>query len=144
MLIFESLKKREINANQIELLCRLKNTFWKFGLISNKEWFFKNVKSNDLNLFLKKDKVLIGYTLLRKRIFKKSKKKGFFLYLDTLITSKKLRNKGYGQLLLAYNNYIIKKNKLHGFLLCRKKNINFYRKMGWKLIAKNKYKILNK
>ena len=105
---------------------------------------FKNVKNNDFNLFLKKDKTLIGYTLLRKRILKYNHQKKYFLYLDTLITSQKLRNRGYGQLLLGFNNFIIKQNKLIGFLVCKKKNINFYRKTGWKLLSKNKFKIVNK
>lgn len=144
MLIFESLKKKEINKKYIESLCELKNSFWKFGLQSNKKWFLENVKTDDLNLFLKKNKDLIGYTLLRKRTFKQNEKKKYFFYLDTLITSKKIRNRGYGQLLLAYNNFIIKQNRLTGFLLCKKKNIDFYRKMGWKLISKNKFRILNK
>ena len=78
MLTFESLKKNKINKKQIETLCKLKNTFWKFGLQSNKKWFLKNVKNNDFNLFLKKDKTLIGYTLLRKRILR------FPLILTTL------------------------------------------------------------
>jgi len=144
MLIFETLKKNKINKKKVDSLCKLKNTFWKFGISSNKKWFYKNVKANDLNLFLTKNGSLIGYTLLRKRTYKQNKKKKYFFYLDTIITSKKLRNKGFGQLLLAYNNFVIKKNSLIGFLLCSTKNIDFYRKMGWKLISKSKFIILNK
>ena len=94
MLIFESLKKKEINKKYIESLCELKNSFWKFGLQSNKKWFLENVKTDDLNLFLKKNKDLIGYTLLRKRTFKQNEKKKIlflFRYFNHLKKNKKQR-----------------------------------------------------
>ncbi len=81
MLIFETLKKNKINKKKVDSLCKLKNTFWKFGISANKKWFYKNVKANDLNLFLTKNGSLIGYTLLRKRTYKQNKKKKiFFLF----------------------------------------------------------------
>ena len=80
MLIFETLKKNKINKKKVDSLCKLKNTFWKFGISSNKKWFYKNVKANDLNLFLTKNGSLIGYTLLRKGLINKIKKKIFFLF----------------------------------------------------------------
>ena len=48
--------------------------------ISKQKMVYKNVKANDLNLFLTKNGSLIGYTLLRKRTYKQNKKKIFFLF----------------------------------------------------------------
>ena len=40
-------------TNQI---CKLKNSFWKFGMISQRKWFKKNVKKNYIHLnFVKKN-----------------------------------------------------------------------------------------
>ena len=41
------------------------------------------------------------------------------------------------------NNKIIKNNKKISFLICTKKKIKFYKKFGWKLLNKKKFKVLD-
>ena len=68
--------------------------------------------------------------MLRKR---KLDEKNFYLLFDTMIINKKFRDKGFSKVLMSYNNYIIKKNKLSSILICEKKLVNFYKKFAWKL-----------
>jgi GNAT superfamily N-acetyltransferase len=59
--------------------------------------------------------------------------------IDSIIVDKNNKNFGYGSILIKYiTNYI----KHNGFLLCEKKNINFYKKHGW--IIDNTINIINK
>ena len=71
-------------------------------------------------------------------------KKKYFFYLDTIIIAKKSRGQKFGKALILFNNFIIEKFDLLGFLLCEKKDIKFYKKFGWKLLNSNKYTIQNK
>ena len=144
MLKLESIKKNHLSYKEIITICKLKNSMWNFGIKSNLLWFKKNVKKDDLNIILKQGKSLIGYTLLRKRTYlDKNKRKNLF-YLDTIIVAKKLRGQKFGKALILFNNFIIEKFNMLGFLLCKKKDIKFYKKFGWKLLAQKKYIIQNK
>jgi len=71
-------------------------------------------------------------------------KKRYFFYLDTIIIAKKSRGQKFGKALILFNNFIIEKFNMLGFLLCKKKDIKFYKKFGWKLLAQKKYIIQNK
>jgi len=41
------------------------------------------------------------------------------------------------------NSNTIIKNKLHSFLLCKKKQVKYYKKFGWVTINKNFFKIMD-
>ncbi len=144
MVVLKSFKIKHLSKNDIFEICKLKNSFWKFGIKSNLRWFKENVKSDDLNIILKVNNVLVGYTLLRKRVYyiKNTKKKYF--YLDTIIVSKKFINKGYGKILLQFDNFLINKFNFLGFLLCEKKNIEFYKKFGWTTLSSRNFSLQNK
>ena len=61
------LKKDKLKKKLIIDLCKLKKTFWNYSLKSHIEWFSKNIKKNDRNIFLFNKESLIGYNMLRKR-----------------------------------------------------------------------------
>ena len=144
MLVLTNLKKKKLKKKDIFGICKLKNTVWKFGIKSNLRWFRENVRNDDLNIVLKLNNSIIGYTLLRKRVyFEKNKKKNFF-YLDTIIVAKKFRKEKFGKLLIQFNNFLISRSDFLGFLLCKNKDIKFYKKFGWKTLNTNSYSIQNK
>lgn len=131
----------------INEICILKNQYWKFSLDSQKNWFKKNVKTNDIhNLLFLKSK-LIGYTLLRKRKCKLLNdhlyKKTTYLLFDTLIIHKKYRTKKFSNLLMNYNNKIIKKYSYFSFLMCNDNLIEFYQKHKWKKINNKKIHLID-
>jgi len=136
-----SKKTKELRNIEIKKILILKNSFWKFGIKSQKKWFKENVKKRDVHNFLFLNSKLIGYTLLRLRKIKNLK--NFYFLLDTMIIKKELRKKRYGKLLMKFNNDIISKNKKIGFLVCKKKEIEFYKKFNWKNLSKRKYKLSN-
>ena len=84
---------------------------------------------------------LIGYTLLRKRTLKISKKKIAYLLFDSLILKKKLRKKKLSTVMMMFNNSVIIKCKKLSFLICGNKLLNFYKKFSWKKLSNNKFSI---
>ena len=143
MIKLVSLNSKYLKKIEITEICKLKNIHWKFGLKSNLEWFKKNVKKTDLHNLLYLNKELIGYTLLRKRLAVIKNKKKKYLYFDTLIIKDKFRRLGYSKILMDFNNKVIKKKKLHSFLICYKKLVKFYKKFGWTKSKEKKFEIMD-
>ena len=131
-----SKKTNKLSKIQINEICKLKNSHWKFGLESQKKFFFKNVGLNDIhNLVLLKTKI-IGYTLLRHKKIKFLKNHRKYLHFDTLIIKKKFRGKKISKKLMKLNNKIIKKKKSFSILLCEKPMIKFYENFYWEKLDK--------
>ena len=139
MIILKSEKTKKLKKKLILSICKLKDTHWKKGLKSQKEYFKKIYKSEDLNNLFFYNKKLIGYTLLRKNKFSLKKNKNNYFHFDTLIVDKNYRKIGISKLLMDFNNHIIKKNKRPSFLFCEKKLVDFYIKFDWKLENKTKF-----
>ena len=141
-----SKKTKHLTKDLKDKICKLKDTYWKHGLKSNRKWFEKFVKNNDINILMfekKNYKKLIGYTLLRIRKYKKFDYCGNYFYLDTLIVKKNFRGKNLSKSLMKENNKIIKKNKLPAFLICEKPLINFYKQHSWKLLKNIHFEMLD-
>ena len=139
-----SKKTKHLTKELIDKICKLKDTYWKHGLESNRKWFKKFVKTNDINILMFKEKnykTLIGYTLLRIRKFKKFDYFRNYFYLDTLMIKKNFRGKNLSKSLMMENNKIIKKNKLPAFLICEKQLINFYEQHSWKLLKNSHFEM---
>jgi hypothetical protein len=136
-----SKKTFQLKKNEIVQICKLKNSFWKFGLRSNLDWFKNNIKRNDIhNLFFANFK-LIGYTVLRVNSLFKNKNKIKYFYFDTLIIDKKYRSNKLSSILMNFNNQTILNNKKISFLICQKQMIKFYKKFFWKLLNKKYFTI---
>ena len=70
MFILKSTSSKKLTQKEIKEICLLKDKQWKYGTKLQLEWFENNIKKNDIhNLFYINSK-LVGYTLLRKRIYK--------------------------------------------------------------------------
>ena len=145
-MIFQSIKTLHLKKTQIFEIIKLKNTYWKFGLRSQTEWFYKNSFPNDLHNIIINKKKIIGYTFLANRFYstynaqKKTKKKKYILF-SSLIINKKFRNIKNASKLMNFNNKIIKKNKKISFLYCDKDKINFYKFFNWTTLTKKDFKV---
>jgi len=122
-------------------ICNLKNSFWKYGKKKQFLWFKKNINKHDVHNLVYLNKILIGYNLLRKRVFYIKDIKYFYFYFDTLIIHSKYRNQKIAQFLLNINNEIFKKKNLHSFLICKKNHIEFYKKFNWSKIQVSNFEI---
>jgi len=128
-----SIDSNKLENKEIMEICMLKDQQWKFGIKKQLKWFKNNIKKQDIhNMFYIKSK-LVGYTLLRKRTceVKKTKKKIKYLLFDTLIINKKYKGIKLSNLLMSFNNAVIKQEKLFSFLICNDKLVNFYKKNHW-------------
>lgn len=134
MFLLKSLKTSQINRKILHKILKLKDKTWKFGLRSQKIYFNKNIKKNDIHnlLFLKSE--LIGYTLLKKINFLNKKKKQRILYLDTMVIKKEYRKKKIASLLMNFNNQIIVNYGYFCVLSCDRKLVKFYKKFKWSQI----------
>ncbi len=135
-----SLKTLQLSKNKVTEICRLKDSQWKFGIKSQHQWFKDNVKKNDIHNLLYIKSKLIGYTLLRIRLYNTDnnfKKKNYILF-DTLVLNKNYRKKKLSDLMMTYNNMIIKETGFFSFLICKNDLVSFYKKYNWiKLNKKN-------
>lgn len=141
----KSIVSNKLKKKQIEKICLLKNQEWSFGLNSQLKWFNMYVKKNDLHNLLYINSKLVGYTLLRKRtcqINKLNRQSQYFLF-DTLIIDKNYRKLKLSNLLMIFNNIIIKKAKICSVLNCNNSLINFYKKNHWKKLNKKSFKIVD-
>ena len=60
-----SKKTTELTSEEIIKICKLKDTFWRYGSQNQKKWFKKKIFKNDIHNMLVKGNDLIGYTCLR-------------------------------------------------------------------------------
>ena len=73
-----------------------------------------------------------------------NKKKKKYMLLDSILVSKDYKKKNYGKKIMKINNIFIKKSRLPSFLLCTKKNSNFFKLFKWKMIPSKKFHIANR
>jgi len=142
-MILKTITTNKLTKKNILDICRLKNSFWNFGLQSNIQWFVNNVKKLDHHFCLSVNKKLCGYVLLRSRTCFIGGIKKKYLYFDTLVVRKSYRNKKLSKTLLDNCNKFIKKKRKIAFLLCDKRLVKFYTKNKWKTINKKKYKVVD-
>lgn len=143
MISIKSKSTNKLTLKEKRKILNLKNEFWKKGLSSQKIWFKKNIKLSDVHNLLFISNKLIGYTCLRLRTLKI--KRNFYKYylFDTLIISRKLRNKGYGTLLNYFNQKVIDTKNISSFLVCNNDAIKFYKKNHWTSLKKKNFKIMD-
>ena len=139
-----SLKTSKLNKNKIIQISNLKDSQWRSGINSQIEWFKKNIKKNDIHNLLYLKSKLIGYTLLRRRLFNNNNKlKKRYLLFDTLVIHKDYRNKRLSNLLMIFNNTIIRETRLFSFLICKNDLVDFYKKYDWIKLNKKNIKVLD-
>ena len=139
-----SLKTSKLNKNKIIQISNLKDSQWRFGINSQIEWFKKNIKKNDIHNLLYFKSKLIGYTLLRRRSFNNNNKlKKRYLLFDTLVIHKDYRNKKLSNLLMIFNNIIIRETRLFSFLICKNDLVDFYKKYDWIKLNKKKINVID-
>ena len=139
----KSIVSDKLTNNEIKRICLLKDKQWKYGIKSQLKWFKNNIKKIDIHNLLYIKSKLVGYTLLRKRTFKieNLKKNTLYLLFDTLVINKKYRGMQLSDLLMSFNNTIIKQSGFFSFLICSNKLVSFYKKNNWKRLNKKAFNI---
>ena len=139
-----SLNTSKLNKDKIIQISKLKDSQWSFGINSQLEWFKNNIKKNDIHNLLYSKSKLIGYTLLRIRSFNNNNqlKKKYILF-DSLIIHKDYRNKKLSNLLMIFNNTIIRKTGHFSFLICKNDLVDFYKKYYWIKLNKKNIKVVD-
>ena len=143
--LLKSINTSKLSNNEIKQICSLKDSQWKFGINSQFKWFKNNVKKFDLhNLFYIKSK-LVGYTLLGKRTckIKNLKNNNHYLLFDTLVIDKKFRGIKLSDLLMSFNNIIIKQSGFSSFLICRNELVRFYKKNNWTKLNNKDFSVMD-
>lgn len=144
MIDLDSKVSKKLTNTEVLQILKLKDSYWKHGLNSQKNWYKKNIKKNDICNLIKKHKKVIGVTFLKKRNFILNGKKKNYLLFDTLIIQAKYRGKNLSKIIMKLNNSKIKFLDKPSILICEKNLVNFYKKHGWKFLNKNSIKIMDK
>jgi|TARA_B000000475_G_C16005479_1_gene450720 predicted GNAT family N-acyltransferase len=142
MLKLECVKTKNLKINVVNKILSLKNSYWKYNVSSQRNFFKSNIKKNDFHILLSSEKKLLAYVCLRKGIFIKKNKKIKHIRFDTFIISKSSRGKNYSYLLMNFTNKIIENSNCAGILFTGIKLINLYKKFNWKVAKPKKFKIL--
>ena len=142
------IKNKEISQLLIDKICKFKMKFWKYNLNSQLKFFYENHNNDDLHFILIDKNKILAYNVLKKRIFTKLEKsknivKKYFFLFDSFLVDKNFRNQNIGSNHLKENKIYLKKVGKPGFLLCKKKLINFYTKNDWELIINKNFKVKN-
>lgn len=138
------LKKSKINRSLINKISKLKNQEWKYGIKANIKWFQEKIERDDIHFIIFNQNRIIAYNCLRKKKFLTKKKIKNTLYIfDSLVVSKKYRNKGLGKFISIASLLFLKKFKSKGFLLCKKEKLLFYQSIGWKFYKNIRIKLTN-
>ena len=143
--LLKSITTSKLSNIQIKQICLLKDEQWKFGIKSQLKYFKNNIKKFDLhNLFYIKSK-LVGYTVLRKRTckIKNSKNNNHYFLFDTLVIDKKFRGMKLSNLLMSFNNTIIKQSDFSSFLICRNELVGFYKKNNWTKLNNKDFNVID-
>ena len=143
--LLKSITTSVLSNNEIKQICLLKDRHWKFGIKSQLKYFKNDIKKFDLhNLFYIKSK-LVGYTLLRKRTCKieNFKKNIHYLLFDTLVIDKKYRGMKLSDLLMSFNNTIIKQSGFSSFLICSNELVGFYKKNNWTKLNNKDFSVMD-
>ena len=135
------LTTRQLKRQDIFQICNLKNTYWRFSLDKQIQWFQKNIKNDDIHFCYFKRQNIVAYNSLRKSYFIFKEKKRIFFLFDTFLIHKNFRKIGLAKKMMNQNLKLLKKSKKIGFLLCQKKHINFYKKLKWKYLKNQNYKL---
>jgi len=61
--------------------------------------------------------------------------------LDSLVIEKKYKKKKLSNLMMCFNNTIIKELGFFSFLICNNHLVNFYKKNNWKILNKNFFSV---
>ncbi len=141
----KSIVSNKLTNNEIKQICLLKDKQWKFGINSQLKYFKNNIKKYDLHtLFYIKSK-LVGYTLLRKRTSKieNLKKKKYYFLFDALVIDKKYRGMKLSNLLMTFNNTIIKQSGFSSFLICSNELVSFYKNNNWTKLKNKEFSVLD-
>jgi hypothetical protein len=132
---FEFLKHSEIAKDKLlDVIC-LKNIHWHYSEAEHLNWINKNLYLNDIHVLAYEESDLVAYLNLIESKVTIDDKNYVFLGIGNVCS--KIKNKGYGSLLIKeVDKYIVRENKT-GILLCKDSLIDFYLKNGWELLDKN-------
>lgn len=131
-----SKKTFQLDKSIINQILNLKDSYWKFGIKSQRQFFLKNIKKKDIHNLLFINSRLVGYTLLKNMQIKQNDNLINYLHFDTFIIDKKYRSMNYSPKLMQFNNSIIKKKKSFSILLCENDMLKYYSKFNWLKINK--------
>lgn len=114
-------KFKQLNTKKMDEIIELKSQFWNYSYDSQKKWLHSNIYADDINVMMyNSESKLIGYCLVLCRNC---------YILDSVIIDENIRGLGFGRIMMnsVMGNVIMD----NGFLLCEKKNVDFYKRFGW-------------
>lgn len=122
----------EITKDQLAEVIRIKNVAWNYSSEKHLDWISKNIEENDLHVILSIDGVNQAYLNLVNITFEINEQEHQGLGIGNVCSFEK--GKGFGSILMKETSKFLRKNNKFGLLFCKESLVEFYKKMGWKII----------
>ena len=137
---FKVLSTNKLSTAYLNQILKLKNSYWKYSLKSQKNFFKNNYKLNDRHILLFNKNILIGYNCL-KEINLDNK---LLTLLDSFIVRKNHRSRGISHMLISKSMNEIMNMKNQAYLIANKNSLNLYKNFGWTISKYEKIKKMKK
>ena len=113
----------------------VKSQYWRFSYESQLQWMDKNLQKGDLHFLLRNANQVIAYlNLVNINLLMDNEQIGA-IGVGNVCVSKEKSNNGYGSKIMSLANEKIKSLKIPGVLLCHERLIDFYTKVGWRVLS---------
>lgn len=126
----------DLSIREVLDIIEIKSTAWPFDADSQFRWMIKNLQANDLHFLLREednDRIIAYLNLVGLEATLGANENSVACWgLGNVCARDKKR--GYGRMIMCHvNSYILNSDRI-GLLLCKEPLIEFYLKMGWKLL----------
>ncbi len=135
MRVVKVISNRELSEDDLNVIIKLKQQYWKYNQLDQMQWIEMNLKEDDSHFMLFENNVLVSYLNLVKTSFTVNGQIKFGYGIGNVCVDKKCLHKGYAKFLINNAVESMSIGLEIGFLFCRDELIEFYEKLGWKNIT---------
>ncbi|AYD47988.1 GNAT family N-acetyltransferase [Arachidicoccus soli] len=130
---FQFIRHKDLTLDQLDEICKIKKQVWNYSIVQHKDWIKSNLKENDIHVLMKDQSYRnIAYlNLVDCKIILNNKERNV-RGLGNVCTIQS--GKGNGTVLMNFINRYLIENEDMGFLFCKKSLLNFYTRIGWKIV----------
>lgn len=136
MYTLKVIRHSDVSRAELDEIIKIKTTAWPYPEEKQMEWINANLKNSDLHLILLKNNEAVAYLNLIDIELEIDNK--LFKAFGVGNVCAAIKGKGYGNKLMNKTNQFIIDKKRVGLLFCKKELVDFYEKVGWIWVDKNK------
>ena len=134
----------ELSDKDLYELIRLKQQYWAYDEVMQKEWFDNNIEPCDYHILVRSNDSLLAYLNIVNINVDLNDKQIGMLGIGNVCVDQAHAKTGIGSVIIGIANSFIKSREMCGVLLCRNNVTGFYKKNQWNLVVSEKVIVNNK